>query len=93
LDITVGFYPDFADYRITQLNNSNGSTTYRVVDTKGGRDWRGDALHITTISDLKGGSNHATLVAGVMDGARNGEGAVGIAYDAKLSGHYIQGTG
>lgn len=38
-------------------------------------------------------SQHATLVAGVMVGARNGEGAVGVAYDAKLSGHYIQGTG
>ncbi len=38
-------------------------------------------------------SNHATLVAGVMVAARNGEGAVGVAYDAKLSGHYIQGTG
>jgi Ca2+-binding RTX toxin-like protein len=38
-------------------------------------------------------SQHATLVAGVMVAARNGEGAVGVAYDAKLSGHYIQGTG
>ncbi|MDP1610950.1 MAG: Ig-like domain-containing protein, partial [Sulfuritalea sp.] len=38
-------------------------------------------------------SQHATLVAGVMTAARNGEGAVGVAYDAKLSGHYIQGTG
>ena len=28
-----------------------------------------------------------------MTAARNGEGAVGVAYDAKLSGHYIQGTG
>ncbi|MBC2732440.1 S8 family serine peptidase [Thiobacillus sp.] len=38
-------------------------------------------------------SNHATMVAGVMVAARNGEGGVGVAYDAKLSGHYIQGTG
>ncbi|MBK7900593.1 MAG: S8 family serine peptidase [Betaproteobacteria bacterium] len=38
-------------------------------------------------------SQHATLVAGVMVGARDGEGAVGVAYDAKLSGHYIQGSG
>lgn len=38
-------------------------------------------------------SNHATMVAGVMVAARNGEGGVGVAYDAKLSGHYIQGEG
>ena len=38
-------------------------------------------------------SQHATLVAGVMVAARDGQGAVGVAYDAKLSGHYIQGTG
>jgi|CXWL01.1.fsa_nt_gi Ca2+-binding RTX toxin-like protein len=38
-------------------------------------------------------SNHATLVAGVMVAARDGQGAVGVAYNAKLSGHYIQGTG
>jgi len=38
-------------------------------------------------------SNHATLVAGVMVAANNGEGAVGVAYNAKLSGHYIQGSG
>ena len=34
-------------------------------------------------------SNHATLVAGVMVAARDGQGAVGVAYDAKLSGHYF----
>ncbi|MBI5107649.1 MAG: S8 family serine peptidase, partial [Rhodocyclales bacterium] len=38
-------------------------------------------------------SEHATLVAGVMTAARNSEGAVGVAYDAKLSGHYFTGTG
>lgn len=38
-------------------------------------------------------SNHATMVAGVIVGARNGEGGVGVAYDAKISGHYIQGSG
>jgi Ca2+-binding RTX toxin-like protein len=36
-------------------------------------------------------SQHATMVAGVMVAARNGEGGVGVAYDAALSGHYIQG--
>jgi Ca2+-binding RTX toxin-like protein/subtilisin-like proprotein convertase family protein len=32
-------------------------------------------------------SNHATLVAGVMVAARNTQGGVGVAYDAKLSAH------
>jgi subtilisin-like proprotein convertase family protein/Ca2+-binding RTX toxin-like protein len=34
-------------------------------------------------------STHATLVAGVIAAARNGEGTVGVAYDAKLSGHSL----
>ncbi|MFI3156939.1 MAG: S8 family serine peptidase, partial [Methylococcaceae bacterium] len=34
-------------------------------------------------------SNHATAVAGVMVAARNGEGVVGVAYDAKLSGYSL----
>lgn len=38
-------------------------------------------------------SKHASLVAGVMVSARDGEGAVGVAYDATLSGHYFRGTG
>lgn len=38
-------------------------------------------------------SNHATIVAGVMVVARNGEGGVGVAYNASLAGHYIQGEG
>lgn len=38
-------------------------------------------------------SNHATMVAGVMVAARNGEGGVGVAYNASLAGHYIQGEG
>ena len=37
-------------------------------------------------------SQHATLVAGVMVGARDGEGAVGVAYDASLAGYYVGGT-
>ena len=32
-------------------------------------------------------SNHATMVAGVIARARNGEGSVGVAYNAKISGH------
>ena len=38
-------------------------------------------------------SQHATMVAGVMVAARNGEGGVGVAYGATLAGHYIQGEG
>lgn len=37
-------------------------------------------------------SNHATMVAGIMAAARNGSGAVGIAYDAKLAGEYYDDT-
>nr|WP_261803737.1 S8 family serine peptidase [Variovorax sp. PAMC26660] len=36
-------------------------------------------------------SSHATMVAGVMVAARNGEGGIGVAYNATLAGHYIQG--
>uniref|UniRef100_UPI002627EBE3 calcium-binding protein n=1 Tax=Propionivibrio sp. TaxID=2212460 RepID=UPI002627EBE3 len=64
---------------------------YRNADLQGNVD-------LSWISDASGAipqtfSEHATLVAGVMSAARNGEGAVGVAYDAKLSGHYIQGSG
>ncbi|MGJ7611540.1 MULTISPECIES: S8 family serine peptidase [unclassified Variovorax] len=38
-------------------------------------------------------SSHATMVAGVMVAARNGEGGIGVAYNASLAGHYIQGEG
>lgn len=38
-------------------------------------------------------SNHATQVAGVMVGARNDQGGIGIAYDAKLGGHYLANKG
>lgn len=38
-------------------------------------------------------SNHATQVAGVMVAARNGEGGVGIAYEATLGGHYLANSG
>ncbi|HBA53022.1 MAG TPA: peptidase S8, partial [Syntrophorhabdus aromaticivorans] len=33
-------------------------------------------------------STHATLVAGVMAADRNGEGAVGVAYDATVAGYF-----
>ncbi|MEK7412336.1 MAG: S8 family serine peptidase, partial [Planctomycetota bacterium] len=38
-------------------------------------------------------SNHATLVAGVMVAARNDEGGVGVAYDAKLASFSIRVEG
>lgn len=38
-------------------------------------------------------SNHATMVAGVMVGAKNGIGGVGVAYDATLGGYYLAGKG
>ncbi|MHC8376341.1 S8 family serine peptidase [Pseudomonas sp. MDT1-16] len=38
-------------------------------------------------------SNHATMVAGVMVGAKNGIGGVGVAYGATLGGYYLAGKG
>ncbi len=38
-------------------------------------------------------STHATLVAGVIAAAKNGEGGAGVAYDAKLAGYYITNDG
>ncbi|WP_188128349.1 S8 family serine peptidase, partial [Propionispora hippei] len=34
-------------------------------------------------------SDHATMVAGVMVASRNGQGSVGVAYDATVAGHWI----
>jgi Ca2+-binding RTX toxin-like protein len=38
-------------------------------------------------------SSHATMVAGVMVAARNGEGGVGVAYNASVAGNYILSDG
>lgn len=38
-------------------------------------------------------SNHATQVAGVMVGARNDQGGVGIAHGATIGGHYLANKG
>lgn len=38
-------------------------------------------------------SNHATMVAGVMVAANNGQGGVGVAYDATLGGYYLANNG
>lgn len=68
---------------------------YRQADLQPNVDqtWLADPANATSTTIPQTFSEHATLVAGVMVAARNGEGAVGVAYDAKLSGHYIQGTG
>lgn len=34
-------------------------------------------------------SNHATMVAGVMVAANNGEGGIGVAYNATIGGHWL----
>jgi subtilisin-like proprotein convertase family protein/Ca2+-binding RTX toxin-like protein len=44
-----------------------------------------------TLPTLK--SNHATMVAGVMVGARNDVGGIGIAPGATLGGHYLANSG
>ncbi len=38
-------------------------------------------------------SNHATMVAGVMVAAKNGQGGVGVAYDATIGGYYLANSG
>ncbi|WP_219623474.1 S8 family serine peptidase [Herbaspirillum seropedicae] len=38
-------------------------------------------------------SNHATMVAGVMVAAKNGEGVVGVAYDAKITAYALANSG
>ncbi len=38
-------------------------------------------------------SNHATQVAGIMVGARNDQGGIGVAYDATIGGHYLANKG
>ena len=62
---------------------------YRHFDLKPNVDanWLSTALPPTTFSQ------HATLVAGVIVGARNGEGAVGVAYNASLAGYYLANNG
>ena len=38
-------------------------------------------------------SNHATMVAGVMVAAKNGQGGVGVAHEATVGGHYLANNG
>jgi subtilisin-like proprotein convertase family protein len=85
--------PVWKDYsgkgvRIGQFEPSNEFQTgkpvfdYRHPDLQQNVDaaWLASGTAATTFS------NHATLVAGIMVAARNNEGGIGVAYDAKLSG-------
>ncbi len=51
------------------------------------------ALTRSTFATTSDYSRHATLVAGVIAAERNGEGSIGIAYDATLSFHGISDDG
>ncbi|WP_341929606.1 S8 family serine peptidase, partial [Methyloversatilis discipulorum] len=68
---------------------SAGATTfdYRHPDLSPSTDtaWLNDPAH-PVATDF---SQHATLVAGVIAASRNGEGVVGVAYGAKLSGYTV----
>lgn len=68
---------------------------YRHPDLQANADkaWLNEVVFDPTKAVPQTFSSHATMVAGVMVAARNGEGGVGVAYGATLSGHYIQGDG
>ncbi|CAK0749519.1 serralysin [Gammaproteobacteria bacterium] len=59
------------------------------------QSWLADS----TVGNLAGEGNegnystHATLVAGIMVAARNGEGTVGVAYDATIAGYWFDNNG
>jgi Subtilase family len=73
--------PEVFDYRHPDLAPNADKAWLNTLDSQGN--------NITPQTF----SNHATMVAGVMVAARNGEGGVGAAYNASLAGHYIQGEG
>ncbi|SFP21350.1 Regulatory P domain of the subtilisin-like proprotein convertase, partial [Variovorax sp. 770b2] len=73
--------PEVFDYRHPDLQPNADRVWLNTLDANG----RNDAPQTF--------SSHATMVAGVMAAARNGEGGIGVAYDATLAGHYIQGEG
>lgn len=73
--------PEVFDYRHSDLQPNADKTWLNTLDANGRND---------TPQTF---SSHATMVAGVMVAARNGEGGVGVAYNATLAGHYIQGEG
>ncbi|WP_272947472.1 S8 family serine peptidase [Variovorax sp. JS1663] len=73
--------PEVFDYRHPDLQPNADKVWLNMLDGTG---------HSNTPETF---SSHATMVAGVMVAARNGEGGVGVAYNARLAGHYIQGEG
>ncbi|WP_309475921.1 MULTISPECIES: S8 family serine peptidase [Pseudomonas] len=96
--------PVWKDYtgrgvKIAQIEtNSPFGTTkevldYRHADLKDNidEDWLANATPGQLAGEGSEGkfSEHATLVAGVMVAARNGEGSVGVAYDATVAGYWI----
>ena len=66
---------------------------YRHADLKDNLDpqWLANATPGQMAGEGSGGkfSDHATLVAGVMVASRNGEGSVGVAYDASIAGYWV----
>ncbi len=96
--------PVWKDYtgkgvRIAEIEtNSPFGTTkeildYRHADLKDNIDqnWLANVTPGQMAGEGSGGkfSDHATLVAGVMVAARNGEGSVGVAYDATVAGYWV----
>jgi Ca2+-binding RTX toxin-like protein len=85
--------------RIGQFEPSNifGATKeildYRHPDLKANINeaWLANAVPGQRAGEGSDGkfSDHATLVAGVMVAARNGEGIVGVAYNASIGGHWL----
>lgn len=73
--------PEVFDYRHPDLQSNADKAWLNMLDANG----RSETPQTF--------SSHATMVAGVMVAARNGEGGIGVAYDASLAGHYIQGEG
>lgn len=62
---------------------------YRHPDLQANIDpeWLADPVNLAGDGSEDKFSTHATLVAGVMVAANNGEGAVGVAYDATVAGY------
>ncbi|GFM87062.1 hypothetical protein PSCICO_24610 [Pseudomonas cichorii] len=96
--------PVWKDYtgkgvRIAQIETTSpfGTTKevldYRHADLKDNIDknWLANATPGQMAGEGSGGvfSDHATLVAGVMVASRNGEGSVGVAYDATVAGYWV----
>lgn len=73
--------PEVFDYRHPDLQQNADKGWLNTLDGSGN----------STVAQTF--SSHATMVAGVMVAARNGQGGVGVAYNASLAGQYIQGEG